>query len=179
MSLFTVVRPAWRSLRRSPAFTITASTTLVIGIGAAVAIFALVNGVLLRPLPYGDPERLVGAWHDLPGVSVPKGSQTLATYYTYKRLARSIENIGVYQSDAVNLSDARGGSEPQRVSSASITASVMSVLKDAPSPTRKTSRTARTSSSSAKDSGDRDLAATAASLAARSRWTGAAARSSA
>src|SRR5678815_947412 len=75
MSVSSVVRPAWRSLRRSPAFTITASMTLVIGIGASVAIFALVNGVLLRPLPYGDPDRLVGLWHDLPGVSMHKGNQ--------------------------------------------------------------------------------------------------------
>ena len=132
MSFSTIVRPAWRSLRRSPAFTLTASTTLVIGIGAAVAIFALVNGVLLRPLPYKEPDRLVGAWHDLRGVSVPKGSQTSATYQTYKRLARSIDGIGIYQSDAVNLSDPRGGGEPQRVNSAGITASVVSVLGVAP-----------------------------------------------
>jgi putative ABC transport system permease protein len=53
MSISSFVRPAWRSLRRAPAFTVTAATTLVIGIAAAIAIFALVNGVLLRPLPYG------------------------------------------------------------------------------------------------------------------------------
>ena len=128
MSFSTTVRPAWRSLRRSPAFTITASTTLVIGIGAAVAIFALVNGVLLRPLPYGDPDRLIGAWHDLRAVSISKGSQTSGTYHTYKRLARSIEDIGVYQSGSVNLSDPRGGGEPQRAISADITASVITIL---------------------------------------------------
>jgi predicted permease len=105
--------------------------TLVIGIGAAIAIFALVNGVLLRPLPFGDPDRLVGTWHNLPGVSIAKGSQTSATYLTYKRLARSIEGMGIYQSSAVNLSDPRGG-EPQRVRSASVTASVFQVLQVAP-----------------------------------------------
>src|SRR5438046_700147 len=103
MSVSSFVRPAWRSLRRSPAFTITASMTLVIGIGAAVAIFALVNAVLLRPLPYGNADRLVGAWHDLPGVSVHKGNQASGTYFTYKKLARSIDGIGIYQSDAVNV----------------------------------------------------------------------------
>jgi hypothetical protein len=65
MSLSSVLKPAWRSLRRSPAFTVTASLTLIIGIGAAVAIFALVNGVLLRPLPYGDPDRLVVPYHSM------------------------------------------------------------------------------------------------------------------
>ena len=132
MPLSSLVRPAWRSLRRSPAFTITASATLVIGIAAAVAIFALVNGVLLRPLPYGDPDRLVGAWHEMPGVNLARGNQTSATYFTYQRLARSIEGIGVYQSGAVNLSDERGGGEPQRVSSASISATLIPVLKVTP-----------------------------------------------
>src|SRR5687768_15183216 len=131
MSLASVVRPAWRSLRRSPAFTLTASMTLVIGIGAAVAIFALVNGVLLRPLPYGEPDRLVGVWHNLPGVSIAKGNQTAGTYFTYKQLAQSIEGIGVYQTNAVNLSDARGG-EPQRVRSTDISASLIPVLKVSP-----------------------------------------------
>ena len=131
MSLASVVRPAWRSLRRSPAFTLTASMTLVIGIGAAVAIFALVNGVLLRALPYGDPGGLVGVWHNLPGVSIAKGNQTAGTFFTYKQLARSIEGIGVYQTNAVNLSDARGG-EPQRVRSADISANLIPVLKVSP-----------------------------------------------
>jgi hypothetical protein len=60
------VHHAFRSLRRTPAFTLTAVLTLIIGIGAVAAIFAVVNGVLLKPLPYGNPDRLVGAWHDLP-----------------------------------------------------------------------------------------------------------------
>src|SRR5687768_3713200 len=132
MPLSALLRPAWRSLLRSPAFTLTASMTLVIGIGAAVAIFALVNGVLLRPLPYANPDRLVGAWHDLPGVSMRKANQTSATYFTYKRFARSIEDIGVFQEDAVNVSDTKGGAEPQRMSSAEISASVISVLGVSP-----------------------------------------------
>ena len=132
MPLSALLRPAWRSLRRSPAFTITASTTLVIGIGAAVAIFALVNGVLLRPLPYGDPDRLVGAWHEMPGVNLARGNQTSATYFTYQRLARSIDGIGVYQSGAVNLSDERRGAEPQRVGSASVSATLIPVLQVTP-----------------------------------------------
>jgi len=132
MSFSSVIRPAWRSLRRSPAFTVTASTTLVIGIGAAVAIFALVNGVLLRPLPYGDPDRLVGAYHDMQIVSLHKGNQTAGTYFTYKKLARSIEGIGLFQDGAVNVSDPRGGGEPQRIRSARITASILPVLRVSP-----------------------------------------------
>jgi putative ABC transport system permease protein len=132
MSVSSVVRPAWRSLRRSPAFTVTASLTLVIGIGAAVAIFALVNGVLLRPLPYGDPDRLVVPYHNMQLIGLNKGNQTQGTYFTYKKLARSLEGIGVYQAGAVNVSDPRGGGEPQRISSAFVTQSVIPLLQVPP-----------------------------------------------
>ena len=128
MSISTTLRPAWRSLRRAPAFTITATATLVLGVGAAVAMFALVNGVLLRPLPYADPDRLVGAWHDMPGVSMPKANLTAGLYYTYRENARSLAGIGVYQDGAVNVSDPRGGAEPQRIDAAWITESVLPVL---------------------------------------------------
>jgi len=97
------IRHALRSLRRTPAFTLTAILTLVIGIGAVAAIFAVVNGVLLKPLPYGNPNRLVGAWHDLPPLSLTKATQTAGTYFTYKKLSRSIENIGLYQEGAANV----------------------------------------------------------------------------
>jgi predicted permease len=129
MSLAHSLRLASRSLRRSPAFTVSAMLTLIIGIGASVAIFAVINGVLLRPLPYGEPDRLVGAWHALPGVSIDKGNQTSGTYFTYKRFARSIVDMGLSQEGAVNLSAVGGDGEPERVTSAFITASVISTLR--------------------------------------------------
>ena len=132
MSLTSIVRPAWRSLRRSPAFTITASLTLVIGIGASVAIFALVNGVLLRPLPYGNPDRLVVPFHGMQLVGLAKGNQTAGTYWTYKRFAKSLDAIGLVQQNAVNVSDPRGGGEPQRVTTARMTASVIPLMQVSP-----------------------------------------------
>jgi putative ABC transport system permease protein len=127
-----LVRHAWRALRRTPVFTLTAALTLVIGIGAAVAIFAIVNGVLLRPLPYGNPDRLIGSWHDLPPVGIKKGNHTSSTYLTYKRLSRSIDGIGIYQEGAVNVAEPGGASEPQRVSSAWITADLIPTLQVSP-----------------------------------------------
>ena len=126
------IRYAWRSLLRAPAFTISAVLTLVIGIGAAVAIFAVVNGVLLRPLPYGNPDRLVGIWHALPGVSLDKANQTSGTYFTYRRFARTIENAGLSQQGAVNVAAPGGDGEPQRLASAFITATLIPTMQVSP-----------------------------------------------
>src|SRR5204863_8303096 len=117
MSLSQSVRYSWRSLRRTPVFTVTAVAALAIGIGASVAIFAVVDGVLLRPLPYGHPDRLVGTWHALPAIGIPQANQTASTYFTYKRFAHTIEGIAAYQDGAENVSDPANGTEPQRLPS--------------------------------------------------------------
>src|SRR5262245_6609324 len=64
-SLFKDVAYALRTLRRNLGFTVTATATIALGIGACTAIFSIVNGVLLRPLPYNDPNRLVLVWSEL------------------------------------------------------------------------------------------------------------------
>ena len=126
------LRHAWRSLWRTPAFTITAALTLVVGIAATVGMFAVVNGVLLRPLPYGDPDRLVGAWHDMPPINVTRANQTPSTYFTYRRHARTIEDIALYSEGAVNVSDPGAAAEPQRLRAALTTASLVPVLQVRP-----------------------------------------------
>jgi predicted permease len=129
---FQPVRYAWRSLRRTPVFTTTAVLTLAIGIGAAAAIFAVVNGILLRPLPYGHPEQLVGAWNDLPPLSLEHTEQTSATYFTFKRFARSISGIAAYQGGSANVADPGGTAEPQRLSAGFITANLIPLLQVSP-----------------------------------------------
>ncbi len=121
-----------RALRKTPAFTIVAVLTLALGIGATAASFAVVNGVLLKPLPYGNPDRLVGAWHDLPPLNTLHAQQTAGTYFTYQRLAHTIDGIAVYQQNSVNVSEPGGASEPQRVASALIAAPLIPLLQVSP-----------------------------------------------
>ena len=121
-----------RSLRRTPVFTVTAALTLIIGLAAAIAIFAVVNAVLLRPLPYGSADRLVGAWHDLPPINMKKATQTPGTWLTYQRLARTIEGIGVYQESAANVGPVDGAGEPQRVENAWVSHELIPLLQVQP-----------------------------------------------
>ena len=124
------IRHAWRSLWRTPVFTITAALTLVIGIAAMVAIFTVVNGVLLRPLPYGtNPDRLVGAWFDLPPINLHHTQQTQTTYYTFQRLAKSIDGIGLYQEGSADISEPGSSAEPQHLTSAWITATLLPAMQ--------------------------------------------------
>jgi putative ABC transport system permease protein len=126
------LRHAVRALLGSPSFTIAATLTLAIGVGSSVAIFAFVNGVLLRPLPYGHPDRLVGAWFDMQAIGLMHQPQAIPTYFTYRRLARTIEGIGIYREGEVNISEPGGAAEPQRVASAAISATLLPVLQVGP-----------------------------------------------
>lgn len=126
------VRYAWRALRRTPVFTVTAVLTLAIGIGAATAIFTVVDGVLLRPLPYGQPDRLVGAWFDVPPLSLSHAPQTQATYFTFQRFAHTISGIAAYQEGAANVAEPGAASAPQRLAAGYISANLVPLLEVAP-----------------------------------------------
>lgn len=122
------LRHAMRSLRRAPTFGLAAFGTLAIGIGALTTMFAIVNAVLLRPLPYRDPARLVGAWHDMAAINLPHAPQAVQTYYTYATQTRTIDGIGLYRETAANLSMIGQSADPQRVEVAACTASLFRVL---------------------------------------------------
>ena len=83
---WTAFRFAVRRLFHAPLFTAVTLVTLAVGIGANTAIFSIVNGVLLKPLPFTDPERLVGVWHLAPGTGFENLNQSPATYFTYREL---------------------------------------------------------------------------------------------
>ncbi|HEY4303971.1 MAG TPA: ABC transporter permease [Gemmatimonadaceae bacterium] len=117
---------ACRSLRRAPAFALAAALTLSIGIGATTAIFAVLNTILLKPLPYREPSQLAGIWFNLPGMSFPRAPQSASSYFTFRRFSRQIEGIGVVSPNSVNLEVDGGAAE--RVRSANVSASVFPLL---------------------------------------------------
>jgi len=122
------VRHALRSLGRAPAFALTAIVTLVAGLGATIAIFAVINAVLVKPLPFPHADRLVGAWHDMPAISLYHATQSTGTFYTYRTQAHTIDGIGVYNESAVNIGDERSSTPPERVTAAGFSASLFTVL---------------------------------------------------
>ena len=128
MSLRQSVTYACRSLARAPLFSVAVVLTLTIGIGAASAIFAVVNAVLLRPLPFEQPDRLIGVWFDMAPINLFHVQQTAATYRTFKQFSRSIEGIAAYQDGSLNVGDPDNRAEPARVSVAWLTANTIPLL---------------------------------------------------
>src|SRR5512144_632518 len=101
----TLFSPTLRRFTRAPMFTAIALMTLAIGIGANTAVFSVVNGVLLKPLPYPEADRLVGVWHNAPGVGFNDGnlnvSPTMA--FTYREEGRLFQQFGLWSTGGVTV----------------------------------------------------------------------------
>jgi hypothetical protein len=82
------------------------------GIGATTAIFSIVNGVLIKPLPYPEHQRLVGVWQTAPGIGIDLLNMSPATYYTYREERRTFDDLGVWTSGTVTVT---GMAEPEQV----------------------------------------------------------------
>jgi putative ABC transport system permease protein len=107
------IRYGIRTLGKNPGFTIVAVMTLALGIGANTAIFSVVQNVLLRPLPYPEPDKLVEIWNTYPP-QVPRGGLSPGDYADWKQQNQSFSDMGAYVriSQGFNLT---GEGEPQRV----------------------------------------------------------------
>jgi predicted permease len=119
------VRYALRSLLREPLFTSLAVVALALGTGASTAIFTVVDSVLLRPLPYAEPERLVVALHG----AAATGPVSPADYLDYRGAARSFDAIGAAQAWAATLT---GGDRPERLAGLQVSTSLFQVLGVSP-----------------------------------------------
>jgi predicted permease len=119
------LRQLLRRLLRAPAFTIVSLITLALGIGATTAMFAVVNAVLLRPLPYAAPDRLVGVWHVAPGLVQEDVNQSPALHLTYRDENRVFEDIGVWAGARPTVT---GLGEPERTEGVRVTDGTLRLL---------------------------------------------------
>ena len=122
-SLAQNLRYAVRRLKNNPGFTLVAVLTLALGIGANAAMFSIINGVLLRPLPYSDPQRLVTLsehWPQFPTLSV-----SYLNYKDWRDQSHSFEAVGAVRSAVMTMT---GGAEAELVPSQNVTANLFDLL---------------------------------------------------
>ncbi len=123
------LRYGLRLLRQSPVFGAIAIIALALGIGANTAIFSSVRALLLRPLPYHDPERLVMVWEDASFVSFPKNTPAPGNYFEWKRQNNVFTDMAATRSAVANLT---AGGPPEQVIGRLVTANFFDVLGTRP-----------------------------------------------
>ncbi|HXW96969.1 MAG TPA: ABC transporter permease, partial [Gemmatimonadales bacterium] len=119
------LRYAVRTLRRTPGFTTIAVVTLALGIGANTAIFSVIDGVLLRPLPYRQPERLATVWHHYPSLNDLRAPVSVPGFHAYR------DEAGVFEQSAVEngwVPTLTGRGEPTRILATQVTGDFFSLL---------------------------------------------------
>jgi putative ABC transport system permease protein len=124
-ALLQDIRHAARSLRASPGFTLVAVVTLALGIGANTAIFSVVNGVLLAPLPYREPARLVTVNHFYPTLNNLRAPVSVPGFRDYSARTDLFTSAAVENGVAMNLT---GGAEPERVNVSKVSGQYFSTL---------------------------------------------------
>ncbi len=119
------LRYLFRKLSQSPTFSVVSILTLAIGIGANTAVFSVVNGVLIKPLPYEDPDRLIGVWHTAPGMGWDEVVQSPALYFTYRDHSELMVDNGMWAGTQVSIT---GLQDPEQVSAMRVTDGVFPIL---------------------------------------------------
>src|SRR5215469_4169936 len=124
-SFSSQLRQIVRKLLRTPGFTVITLITLAAGVGANIAVFSVVEGVLLKPLPYPHPESLVGVWHTAPGLNIDAVNMAPSNYFIYREQSRVFEDVGIYQGGSVSVT---GQGNPEQVMALHLTDGVLPIL---------------------------------------------------
>src|SRR5947209_3590915 len=117
-----------RVLRKNPGFAIVAVLVLALGIGANSALFSVVNAVLLRPLPFSDPDHLVHVWHVPPQKSFPgitRFSVSTANFIDWQQQNSVFDKMAIFTGCRMNLS---GGDKPEFLGAAKVSTDFFNVL---------------------------------------------------
>jgi predicted permease len=118
-----------RRLGRAPLFTTITLLTLAIGVGANTVIFSVVEGVLLKPLPYPHPEQLIGVWHTAPGIGLAELNMSPSIYFIDREQNTTLQDIGVYDGDSLNVT---GAGQPEHVRGLDVTDGTLPILEVTP-----------------------------------------------
>jgi putative ABC transport system permease protein len=113
-------------IRKSPGFSFAAVLALALGIGATSAIFSVINAIILRPLPFNDPERLVAVWEYAPNREVPEVPISYANFRDWAEQNTSFERMAAYTFAGVNFNE---GTSPERIAGLRVSASLFPLLK--------------------------------------------------
>jgi len=119
------VTHALRRLLKTPAFALTAIITVGAAIGANALIFSVVNGIILKPLPYANSKSLVGVWLVAPGVMQGPLQQSAATYFMIRDDAQSFQDIGLWSNGSATVT---GRGEPEQIETLNVTDGTLPVL---------------------------------------------------
>src|SRR5271155_2448414 len=119
------LRHILRRLTHSPMFTLIAVATLAIGIGANTAVFSVIEGVLLKPLPFSHPEELIDLDHTAPGLGLARAGAAPFLYFTYRDQSRSFQDLGLWNEGTVSIT---GLATPEQVPAVSFTQGVLPIL---------------------------------------------------
>jgi predicted permease len=119
------VRYGLRQLRRNPGFTLVTFLTLAIGIGATTAIFSVVDGVLLKPLPYSHPKQLVALWLTAPGLNIKDVNPSPSFYFILRDQNRTFQDVGLYMGVSRNVT---GHGQPEHVAGLDVTSGLLRAL---------------------------------------------------
>ena len=114
-----------RRLGRAPLFTAITLLTLAIGVGANTVIFSVIEGVLLKPLPYPHPEQLIGVWHTAPGINIKDLNMSPSIYFIDREQNSTFQDIGVYDGDSF---DVTGAGQPEHVRGLDVTDGTLPIL---------------------------------------------------
>ena len=124
-SFFSDVRYAVRRLRGNPGFTTVSVLTLALGIGASTAIFSVIEGVLLKPLPYPESERIVALRHTAPGLHIDDMNMAASLYFTYSEETRAFQDVAMWSNDTGSVT---GLGQPEEVPAIIVSHRFLSVL---------------------------------------------------
>jgi predicted permease len=119
------LRQVLRRLGRAPMFTVVTLITLAAGVGANTVVFSVLEGVLLKPLPYSHAESLVGVWHTAPGINIPELNMSPSDYFIYREQGQTFQDIGLYSGDSVSVT---GLGEPEQVPALNVTDGTLPIL---------------------------------------------------